>query len=84
MGCCDSCLEKPPYAPIPQEEKAVELPSVENAPYQAQMETQSSAEEFNQPAGVEESSNELDPTLSIFEGLEMEQKFTNKSSYDTR
>ena len=81
MGCCESCFP------------SSNTPSTESAGSSNRLlskgETYQSSElpDFHATAGElqdEKYALEFDPNCSVFEGSEVLQKFTNKSSYDTK
>jgi hypothetical protein len=85
MGICDSCFkstEKEKYDEIPKGESS-SLIGKGGASYQQGAELSN----FHAAAGEKQDEKlaaEFDLNCSVFEGLELQQKFTNKSTYDTR
>mgnify|MGYP003387334711 CR=1 FL=1 len=85
MGCCDSCF-RPSYEDIPNPESKTILLDKQTNSYQAGSNVELSSE-FHSSAGSaqeEKLALEFDTNSSVFEGAEVQQKFTNKSNYDTR
>lgn len=91
MGICDSCCKgsSSDYSEIPKSEQSNALLGSKkgqssNESYQKSTEL---SPHFHTSAGEKEdekNASEFDMNSSVFEGLEIQQKFTNKSSYDTR
>ena len=83
MGCCESCFPSTASS-IPSEAVVSSSTSLllKNETYQS-----TELPDFHATAGElqdEKYALEFDPNCSVFEGTEVLQKFTNKSTYDTK
>ena len=90
MGICDSCCKPSQaqstasYEEIPKAPETAKLTNSKQQSYQNGTELPPS---FHSTAGEKQDAKnaaDFDLTSSVFEGLEVQQKFTNKSTYDTR
>jgi len=88
MGICDSCFkstEKEKYDEIPKSETSGLIDKSKSGDSYQQQGAELSS--FRSTAGEKQDEKfaaEFDLKSSVFEGLELQQKFTNKSTYDTR